>query len=441
MKHIARILDDRLLLEDKPKFAIQWSDEQINRLRIVAAGVKEGRSPVDQKLAAAILLAVQGQFEEALYQTLLVARAHLALVESNPEAFISLLFAFFAIQDFRSVEALLRDKYTYARPFTIAVEENGPGEGRVRWDVAADGSHAFTFDASTYTHDNTRTDILAFQWAFPLYAAYSYEDETPPGSVVINQGDIGQTPGLAWCDNRPEYFLVPDCIFIPTKGYEHARHVYAQNAIPWENRKPVAFWRGGTTGVPARSGDWRSLERVKLCEIASEHSEIVDAGLSSVVQFSNPQTVEEIKSSNLFRGFFPWERWGEFKFQIDIDGNSSPWSNLFQRLLSGSTVLKVESSRGLNQWYYDKLKPWENYVPIASDMSDLVDKVEWLIRNDQYARQVGLAGQQLAQQLTYEGEISRSKSVVSAAFNWFSAENIKSGPFGRPILHGANSIK
>ena len=42
---------------------------------------------------------------------------------------------------------------------------------------------------------------------------------------------------------------------------------------------------------------------------------------------------------------------------IDIDGWANSWSGLFQKLLSGSTVLKVASNKGFRQWYYDRLEP------------------------------------------------------------------------------------
>lgn len=34
------------------------------------------------------------------------------------------------------------------------------------------------------------------------------------------------------------------------------------------------------------------------------------------------------------------------------------------------------------EWYYDILKPWVHYVPVKRDLSDLVEKIEWLKEND-----------------------------------------------------------
>jgi hypothetical protein len=433
MQNVTAILDARVSTDSSKKLPIAWSARYIESLREMAANLTPLRSPLDDQFASVILLCVEENFEDAEFRLLDLMRSNIGVIKADNETFISCLFALFVAQHFLLVAAMLQDRYGFREAFSVAVENNGPGSHRVRWDVSADGTHRFVFDSETYKRDQTRTDLLAFQWEFPIYANFSFSPNVQTGTLIINQGDIGQTPGLAWCDNRPDYFLVPDCVFVPTKGYEYAREVAKKNLLPWENRKNVALWRGATTGVPRSPGDWRTLERVKLCELAQlyEHRGFIDVGLSSVAQFDDPSIVGEIRNSGLLRGFVPWENWGQFKYLIDIDGNSNPWSNLFQRLLTGSTVLKVESSRALNQWFYHELVPWENYVPIAPDLSDLIEKVEWLIRNDGYAREVGEAGRLLAERLTYTREVERSIETITAAFKYFRGERHGCGPFGR----------
>ena len=53
-------------------------------------------------------------------------------------------------------------------------------------------------------------------------------------------------------------------------------------------------------------------------------------------------------------------------------------------MAGGSVGLKVESD--FAQSYYGSLKPFENYVPIKSDFSDLIEKIEWLKANDDKAK-------------------------------------------------------
>lgn len=434
MSAIARTIEslDRLLVNDETgRFSINWSDVQIQSQRDIASCAIAGRTPIDPPLAEAILLCVEDRFREGAEKITSVIRSEGHLIATDNESFISTIFALYVAQQFAILAALLRDRFAFHAPLTILAEANGPGESRIRWEISPEAHHRFVFDASSYSYDKTRNDILGFYWSFPLYATFACSPYREHGQVIINQQDIGAAPGLAWCDNRPDYFLVPDCIFVPTRGYAYEREVLLRNMIPWEDRAPVAFWRGGTTGI--HRGDWRTLERAQLCELARRHEAlgVFNVGFSSILQMPDPQTVDEIKASGLMRGFVSWEDWGRFKYLIDIDGNSSPWSNLFQRLLTGSTVLKVESSRGLQQWFYDRLRPWENYVPIAPDVSDLLDKIMWLQRNDRLAQAIGQAGRRLALNMTFEREVEGGIHTIASCFRYFGGNPEPVGPFGR----------
>ena len=37
---------------------------------------------------------------------------------------------------------------------------------------------------------------------------------------------------------------------------------------------------------------------------------------------------------------------------------------------------------GASQWFYDALKPYEHYIPIEKDVSDLIAKIEWARSHD-----------------------------------------------------------
>src|SRR5262249_11146682 len=129
-------------------------------------------------------------------------------------------------------------------------------------------------------------DILLFQWEFPLFSAYSGMPEQEVGHIVINRADIGFIPGLAYCENRPDYFLIADYIFVPTKGYRYARQIFGKDITPWTDRKPLAFWRGGTTGIPERANDWTSLPRTKLCQLATRPGILTCSMLDTVPSYS-----------------------------------------------------------------------------------------------------------------------------------------------------------
>jgi hypothetical protein len=411
-----------------------WSEEYRETLHRTATGETPPRAPIDPALAQSLLKVADGFFLDAESEILDVLRENLWRCDKDAEIFITLLSALFAVQRFDLVAAMLRDIHGFPAEFEIDVKPGAPYAACLRWEISSSGAHRFTFDPRVFETDITWHEPRKLHWAFPMYAHYAQASDPEIGSVMVNQFDIGVVPGLAWCDSRPDRFLVPDCIYIPTRGYSHARQIYRDNAVVWSDRKPVAFWRGATTGMKRAPEDWRSLERIKLCELARRHEQIglIDAGISSVIQFNDSAVIRDIETSGLIRGPVPWQEWNRYKYHIDIDGNSSPWSNLFQKLLTASPVLKIESSRNLLQWYYDRLVPWYNYVPVAPDMSDLIDKIKWLHHNDQLAEEIGHRGFELAQELSYEREIARSAPIVSAAFRYFNGSPGTVGPYGRP---------
>ncbi len=337
---------------------------------------------------------------------------------SNIHMFRQFLEAFFIVQRIDIVRDLISIFYNVPFNFTLRIDDNGPGIGRVRWDNKLSGDQVFTFDSAVLGQIGS---MRLFCDEFLLFVNYINSGNIETGSIIHNHWDLGLTPGLAYSDSRPGYFLVPDYVFVSTKGYEYARTHFQNNIVKWHDRKPVAFWRGSTTGI-CLPGQWRSLERIRLCEIARENNQtgLFDVGLSEIAQIDDLKSIKEIEESGLLLGRISWEKWNKYKYHIDIDGNSSPWSNLFQKLLTGSPVLKVESYRKLKQWYYEELVPWNNFIPVKADMSDLVEKVKWVHDNDSAAEEIGKRGLELANKLTYRSEMARSVETIASAFRYFN---------------------
>jgi hypothetical protein len=101
-----------------------------------------------------------------------------------------------------------------------------------------------------------------------------------------------------------------------------------------------------------------------------------------------------------------------YRFQIDIDGNSNSWS-FFVKLLMGSCVLKVVSS--WRQWYYNSLQPWHHYIPVQNDLSDLEEKIEWSLANDERARDIAENGRKFANEISFGAEMPRAAAAVLRA--------------------------
>jgi len=75
----------------------------------------------------------------------------------------------------------------------------------------------------------------------------------------------------------------------------------------------------------------------------------------------------------------------EYKYILHIDGFVSAW-RLVNELFSMSVILKVNS-----EWiehYYNDLVPYYHYIPIKSDLSDLIQTIEWCKQNDEACYQI-----------------------------------------------------
>ena len=83
--------------------------------------------------------------------------------------------------------------------------------------------------------------------------------------------------------------------------------------------------------------------------------------------------------------FLSREEQYKFKYVINIDGHVSAF-RLSVELGSGSVVLLVDSPWKI--WYKDLLIPYEHYVPISEDLSDLIERIQWCRKNDDKCRKI-----------------------------------------------------
>jgi hypothetical protein len=279
--------------------------------------------------------------------------------------------------------------------------------------VIQDDRVSFRFQPSILQSHTGDSLLERFVDAFPLLNAFLTSPYRRCGEVALNMGDAGACPGLAFCEYRPGYYLIPDPFFLGTGGYQEFKDDLDAKWVPWDDRERRAMWRGSTTGL--ETNGWRSLPRIRLCEIAKTRPDILDAGITGGISLSDATAGQQLRDMGLLNSYVPAKDFQKYRYQIDIDGNTNSWSGLLTKLLTGSPVLKVQSPMGWRQWYYDRLKPWVNYIPVAEDMSDLIEKVEWLLNNDDAAREIGEAGRQLGLSLTRESELLAAAKIISLA--------------------------
>lgn len=298
----------------------------------------------------------------------------------------------------------------FSEPLHVSVIEDASLiKSQAMWEAISPTECAISTRRETMTGGQRLPPMLRLVEAYHAYCGFT------PGRVVMNLGDAGHTPGgLAFCAATPDFTLVPDPEFLQSDGYSAAKQRLAERSIPWKERTPIALFRGGMTGRIVMK-DWRSIQRIRLCEIAADEPNI-DAGITDFIHLTDPTVQADIRATGLMREKIPHEDFQKWRYQIDIDGYTNSWSGLFRKLLTGSPVLKVASPYGFRQWYYRSLRPWENYVPVSATMDDLAEKVRWLIKHDDVAQEIGRRGQALAGALTVDMEVRHVLPDIANTF-------------------------
>lgn len=168
--------------------------------------------------------------------------------------------------------------------------------------------------------------------------------------------------------------------------YEGSRQALLEASphFPWEQRTPIAFWRGNTTGGYYHYYEWDYKPRPQLVLFSKAHPDLVDA------RFTGTYYLEDnvkwmFETLDLFA---PWDYLTgqlQYKYLIAVDGNSFP-SSLKWQMLSGSAILKNNSD--FIEWFYGALLPYVHYVPYHPDCSDLNGQITWLQHHDKEAKNI-----------------------------------------------------
>jgi hypothetical protein len=163
--------------------------------------------------------------------------------------------------------------------------------------------------------------------------------------------------------------------------------------IPWENKLNNAVFRGMLTGAVKDLYSRNATDEAKCmsmprCKLVYVHdkSTIVNARLTSTRNLM-PARLDGVK---LVGKAFTMQHLLQFKGLIMLEGNDVA-SGLKWALLSNSVVLMPEpkyTSWAMEEW----LEPWVHYVPLNDELTDVEEKMRWIVKHDAKARQIARRG-------------------------------------------------
>lgn len=205
------------------------------------------------------------------------------------------------------------------------------------------------------------------------------------------------------CSNDLSDLLIPDPIYLRTKAYLK-QLAQVDNTLSFI-KSNLSFFAGSTN----------SIARIDILNYQKKNLDIVKAVLLKKKLNSN------IKSaySNVSTEFFSvtkitFEEMYSFLIQIDIDGNCNSWPGFYHKLYSGRPLLKIKSSLGYRQWYYDRLKPDYHYFDVKSDLSNFREKYYQAL--EEYKTTKVFPGREFISKMNYDEELQLAADKISFYF-------------------------
>jgi len=197
--------------------------------------------------------------------------------------------------------------------------------------------------------------------------------------------------------------------------------------IPWEDRRPRLFWRGTNSNcMPSCSivqvahggaswasclsdydcnatwnwSNWHNTPRGRLV-LLSQFVEDIDARWTGTSQAMDPALWRYFEGHNLTGPPLPLLEQARWRFALNIDGTGNG-DRIYWQLLAGAVVLVQESP--LVSWLVGDpmnpqdaaMRPFEHYVPVRYDLSDLTARLTWLRANDDEGWRIAQAGRRFA---------------------------------------------
>lgn len=170
------------------------------------------------------------------------------------------------------------------------------------------------------------------------------------------------------------------------------------NEVKWEDKIQTALFRGSATG----SMEIEYNQRLQISKLDTlwklTKPDLLDAGIvswNSRDKIDSKLQINYIKPSQMkkigieLKKRIPMNEQIKYKYIINIDGHSSP-NRTSYLLQMGSLILMVESKYVVGNvcWYTNLIKPYEHYIPIKYDLSDLESQIIWCIKHDKDCKKI-----------------------------------------------------
>jgi hypothetical protein len=177
--------------------------------------------------------------------------------------------------------------------------------------------------------------------------------------------------------------------------------VIENDVRPWDDKIPKAVYRGLCTGQSksqysnqktrdaAQISEYDYCQSIPRCRLVYDYhnSSWIDAKLTSSKRIDAAYAIHDVP---MIGRSLSMEELLQYKGIIMLEGNDVS-SGLKWALFSKSVVLTQTPT--FTSWAMEELLiPWVHYIPLADDLSDVNEKVQWMIENDAAAQEIANNG-------------------------------------------------
>ena len=214
-------------------------------------------------------------------------------------------------------------------------------------------------------------------------------------SITDDYADILMPTNDDWLINSSKFF---------TNNCKNSYIKNNNNNKEWKNKKNICVFRGSATGCGITVDN---NMRLKAAQMSIEYPKLLDAGITdwkprdkkysgNPIQIINPEDFNFRISDKLSR-----LEQSSYKYILNIDGYVSAF-RLSSELRMNSVILIAESD--YKMWYSHLLVPYEHFVPVKNDLSDLISQIKWCIKNDKKCEKIAInSGKFYEKYLTIDG--------------------------------------
>ena len=195
-----------------------------------------------------------------------------------------------------------------------------------------------------------------------------------------------------------------------------------RNSLTWDQKIPKCFWRGylsdNMRSYPFQMPDGSLVAlspRMIIHILHHFHPSFIDAKITNLNPLDKDNFPTQAISNilGLEKNDYPVGLYGsleinprmsiedhlKYRYQIVLDGVHATNPGYLWRLLSGSLVFKQESP--FSQWFYAGLKPNVHFIPVNRDLSNLLEKLQYTIKDDAESKNIALQATEFAETYLY----------------------------------------